>query len=103
MKSQSSSTQSDPHRLCEFVTRRLNVAAWLHSENLLEYTGCTFNARIGKVEFAFDDPRRCGRSLEDEFDGGAAATSAVKLFNSMHHMRRQLSDVQASNGETSHA
>ena len=100
MKSQTSSTHGDPNRYCEFTTRRLNVAAWLHCEGLLEYVGCTFNARIAKVEFRFDDPRREGRTFEDQFDGGAAATSALKLFNSMHHMRRQLSDAQKFNGET---
>jgi hypothetical protein len=78
----------------------LNLSAWLHAEGLLEYLRCEFNPRIGKAEWFFDDPRQMGRELEDQFDSGAGATSATKLFNSLHAMRRELSsNNKPANGD----
>ena len=98
MKSQSSNYHPNPNKYSEFRTRRLNLAAWLHAENLLEYTHCRYNPDIGKAEFFFSDPRRCGHDFEDSFDNNASATSTQRLCNSLHHMRRELGSNQKENG-----
>jgi len=106
MKSTTSQYHADPNKYSEFTTRRLNFASWLHAEGLLEFQRAEFNARAGKVEWHFLDGRQMGRDLEDQFDGGASASSAIRLFNSMHEMRRAMTDCQKSiqkpNGEFNH-
>jgi hypothetical protein len=103
VKSQTSNYHPDPNKYCEYKTRRLNLAAWIHAENLLEFVRCEYNPRIGKAEFIFADERRCGRDFEDSFDNGASATSAARLFNSLHEMRRVLSSNNKPANGANHA
>jgi hypothetical protein len=77
-----------------FKTRRLNFACWVHSEQLLEYRGCVYSPKFAKVEFVFDDPRQMGNDLQDQYDEGAGATNAEKLFSSLHELRRAMTETK---------
>src|SRR5215470_20362225 len=85
--------------ICEFPTKRLQLAIFLHASGALTYLRAEPNGD-GKVRFVFRDEERRGSEIEFQFDRGATV-AARDLFSSQTFLRRQMSEAieNRTNGE----
>ena len=76
-----------------FVTKKLQLAAYIHATKQLEYRRAepTFEGR--KVRFIFDDPDHRGSSIELSFERDRATCCARDLFVSQTFLRREASEA----------
>jgi len=89
--------------ICEFPTKRLQLAIFLHASGALTYLRAEPNGD-GKVRFVFRDEERRGSEIEFQFDRGATV-AARDLFSSQTFLRREMNAANENrkNGERSDA